>query len=255
MRLISERYEKSDLRIGFSFDHHVGSCLLDKFSSLGRRRCRRFWWCLWHRRHRRNIRAGNRHTRIAHAGDSDDANNAGTVSHSHVEQSTTGCEQRRSAGRQQRPAGHVKRGARHVKYLSRRFELASGCHQCADEHQRPAGGANESISNTKRAGHVAAGKPEQPRKGHANENSKIQGGPVLVGRSDPEQPCAGHRSEHLFQSQCAAHSVVVETLGGTQQTAQGHALSIGDVHVEFLHQPGRRQTSRIEEADAATGQD
>src|SRR5579872_3500070 len=74
---------------------------------------------------------------------------------------------------------------------------------------------------------------------------------TLVRGSNPAQQCAGPGSECFQAEQSASDCAVAQALCGTEPSAQGVAVSIGDVHAELLHQS--RRVRAFGEAEGSFG--
>ena len=73
---------------------------------------------------------------------------------------------------------------------------------------------------------------------------------ALVGAGDQTKQRPGSRTESFQIEEPTENCALFKALGGTQQTPQGQAVSIGDVDVEFLYQPRRQKPSEEPEARA-----
>lgn len=60
----------------------------------------------------------------------------------------------------------------------------------------------------------------------------------LVPSSHQNQQCPRSRVRRIYLERSAQNRAVAEAFRRLQQAAQGGAVCVGDVDIEFLHQPG-----------------
>jgi len=86
------------------------------------------------------------------------------------------------------------------------------------------------------------------------EPEKITKKQALVGAGDQTEQRLRFGTESFQIEEPTKNRALAKTLGGTQQTTQGQTVSIGDVDVEFLHQPRRQKSSEEPQANPGTRQ-
>jgi hypothetical protein len=79
--------------------------------------------------------------------------------------------------------------------------------------------------------------------------------PPLVGACDANKRRARSQASSIRQERPIRNCEIAEEVSRAEQAAQGHALPIGDVDAELLHQPRRKELARATDENAGSRED